>query len=478
MPENANKPKKRKLNQTAKRLNEATRLIMNNFKETGESIEGSSIIGCGRWKKYTSENQENAEIAVTLEDGFTVARMHDHFTCNNYKFCPTCARAGAAKMRDYITVAFVPAVQTKKLALAMMTLTASHKRDCDWKKDIADPFFEAVRIFGKNMKHDYKKIGAEGQFRAMESPVGPNGLHLHIHDELAYCPGANLEEFAASASKKWKAACKQVGLYCNDHGLHLTKDFNPCYIAKDETQKESEATAFELAAYDAKTKGHTKTLFELLDQSAKGDEQAGQDYVRACIALQGRARWNIGGLAKKLDIAAPSAWKRPAEGQAADSKPAPAMVIAYPIGDHLVATAPEQERPALAMILRAARQELRRPGSTTRMVNALCTEVVNRKIDEIKRKYAKRVAKRLDVLWSEPIHVSIKYKVKSQILKSELAFLHQAIADYEERNRMLNPVYAASQRALHAPFSVLVAPRTQEQNDFIAFVSGQELDFA
>lgn len=476
MPE-ATKPKKRKINQSAKRLNEATRLIMNNFKETGESIEGSSIIGCGRWKKYTSENQANAEIAVTLEDGFTVARMHDHFTCNNYKFCPTCARAGAAKMRDYITVAFVPAVKEKRLALAMMTLTASHKRDCDWKKDIADPFFEAVRIFSKNMKHDYKKIGAEGQFRAMESPVGPNGLHLHIHDELAYRPGANLQVFAAAASKKWKAACKQVGLYCNDHGLHLTGDFDPCYIAKDETQKESEATAFELAAYDTKTKGHTKTLFELLDASIQGDDQAGKDYVRACIALQGRARWNIGGLAKKLGIAAPSAWKRP-EGVGAAEKPAPAMLIEYPIEDHLVATAPEQERPALAMILRAARQELRRPGSTTRMVKALCAEVVNKKIDEIKRRYAQRVAKRLDVLWAEPIHVSIKYKVKSQILKSELALIHQAITDYEERNRMLNPVYAASQGALHAPISVLIAPRTQEQDDFIAFVSGQELDFS
>ena len=53
--------------------------------------------------------------------------------------------------------------------------------------------------------------------------------------------------------------------------------------------------------------------------------------------------------------------------------PAP-LRISYPIGDHLKATAPDHPRPGLALILRAARQELERPGSVRSMVAALCAE--------------------------------------------------------------------------------------------------------
>lgn len=48
-------------------------------------------------------------------------------------------------------------------------------------------------------------------------------------------------------------ACSEVGLYCNSHGLHITTAFDPCYKAKDETQKQAKTTAFELAANDATT---------------------------------------------------------------------------------------------------------------------------------------------------------------------------------------------------------------------------------
>ena len=183
--------------------------------------------------------------------------MHDHFNCGNYKFCPHCARAGSAKMRDYITQVFMPAAKSQGYARALMTLTASHRRDCDWKADYADLFYKAVTLFSRRMGKAYKAIGCPGQFRAMESPVGPNGLHLHILDEMLYRPGADIEAFESVAARKWCETCREVGLYCNAHGLHITTDFDPCYIAKDETQKEAKATAFELAAYDTKTKATT-----------------------------------------------------------------------------------------------------------------------------------------------------------------------------------------------------------------------------
>ena len=365
--------------------------------------------------------------------------------------------------------------ERKGYARALMTLTASHQRECDWKADYADPFYKAVTLFSRRMGKAYKAIGCPGQFRGMESPVGPNGLHLHIHDEVLYLPGADLEAFEAVAARKWQEACREVGLYCNVHGLHITTDFDPCYIAKDETQKQAKATAFELAAYDTKTKGHNRTLFDLLDACAKGDAEAGDDYIRATLALQGRARWNIGQLAKKLGIVAPSAWKQP-EGTGIDTTPAPALVIAYPIEDHLIATTPEQKRHSLALILRAARQELRRPGSVGKMVKALSDEVINTRVQRIRCKYAKRLAKRLDSLWTESIHESIKHTHKKAILAAEYRWMHAALADYAERNKLLNPAYAQQQRDAWAPAS--------EHDDVVVgatmptIAPGLELDFA
>ena len=475
-PEN-NKPKPHKtFNRNAIRMSTMSRLFAGHYKTTGVNIEGSSAIGCLRWKKFTSEASGHAEIAITVKGGSVEARMHDHFTCGNFKFCPHCARAGSAKMRDYITQVFIPAAERQGYARALMTLTASHRRDCDWKADYADLFYKAVMLFSRRMGKAYKAIGCPGQFRAMESPVGPNGLHLHIHDELLFRRGADLEAFEAVAVRKWQDACKAVGLYCNSHGLHITTDFDPCYIAKDETQKKAKATAFELAAYDTKTKGHNRTLFYLLDACAKGDAEAGNDYIRATLALQGRARWNIGQLAKKLGIVAPSAWKQ-TEGEAADSTPAPAMILAYPIEDHLIATTPEQNRHSLALILRAARQEMRRPGSVGKMVDALSNEVINKRIQHIRRRYAKRLAKRLDSLWAETIHESIKHTHKKAVIAAECKWMNAAIADYTERNKFLNPVYAQQQRDAWRPLN-------GHDNTVVAVIAsmtiapGLELDFA
>lgn len=62
-------------------------------------------------------------------------------------------------------------------------------------------------------------------------------------------------------------------------------------------------------------------------------------------------------------------------GQLTPTMPAPALVIAYPIEDHLIATTPEQKRHSLALILRAARQEMRRPAKVSKMGKALSDEV-------------------------------------------------------------------------------------------------------
>lgn len=447
----------KKINQNNIRMSVMSRLLASAYK-SGIAIKGSSAIGCQRWKKHTSENQSEAEIAISSKNGSYESHMHDHFVCNNYKFCPHCARRGAAEMREYITDVLVPAVAANGYALAMMTLTASHFRESDWQ-EFTDNFFKAVTLFNRRMHKAYKAIGCPGQLRSMENPVGENGLHLHHHDELPYIFGADLVAFEKKARKKWREALKEVGLHCNSHGLNFTIDFDPTYVAKDETinKKESKETAFELAAYDTKSDNKNKTLFQLLDACSKGNEEAGKDWIRAVTALQGRSRWNIGQLAKKLGIPSPSEWRNRAnKGIATATTPKPAILVAYPIEDHLIATTPDNPRPAMALILRAARQEPTNPGSVLKMVNALSNEVVNNKIFFIRKKFAKKIATKLDALWSEPIHESLKIIYRNNILATEFKYMQVAILEYEEHNKLLNPVYANAQRAMWFP-----APITQ-----------------
>jgi hypothetical protein len=127
------------------------------------------------------------------------------------------------------------------------------------------------------------------------------------------------------ALKKWKNALRQFGLHCSKRGVDIQKDgdFDPRYIAK------------ELAAHDTKTdsKSDLVTLFKLLDKSARGDKQAGQDWIRVAKAIQGRDRWNVGQLASKLGIASPSDWKKPEIVATTDA--APVQVIEHRYADAL-----------------------------------------------------------------------------------------------------------------------------------------------
>jgi len=215
--------------------------------------------------------------------------------------------------------------------------------------------------------------------------VGSNGLHIHVHDLLTYSPTADLEKFQEAALKRWKAALKQFRLSCNSHGVDLKEegDFDPCYVAK------------EIAAHDTKneSKSDLKTLFQLLDMSARGDKQASQDWIRAAKAIQGRDRWNVGQLATKLGIPCPSNWKRP-EGMEKAVDPR-RLLIEYPQSHHMIATSPNNDRAGLAFILRAARNEAARPGTTQRMVLRMCDETIKCEVEQIKAKHAKKLAQLL-----------------------------------------------------------------------------------
>jgi len=356
-----------KFNATAIQHHQAGSLLNLHYRNTRENILGDGLKLCQRAKAHNSSNPNTAYIAVKPRDGGYTAKMHDVAQCGNAHLCPFCSGLKASNMRDWITLAFLPQVKSSGLVTGLLTLTAHHRRESDWGEFVKN-FYRALEAFGKTMRRNFKAVGSLGRVRAMECPVGSNGLHIHLHDLFTYKPGTDIDALCVTALAKWKAALRQFGLHCSKNGVDIKKDgdFDPRYIAK------------EMAAHNTKTdsKSDLVTLFELLDRSARGNKQAGDDWIRAAKAIQGRDRWNVGQLAKKLNIECPSSWRKP-EG---DAKSEPLHVIEYPQTQHIMATEPNSERPGLAIILRTARQNLNNTVATQKIVTALCLDYTKQRL--------------------------------------------------------------------------------------------------
>jgi hypothetical protein len=435
-----------KFNATAIQQHQAARLLTQHYRNTRENILGDGLKLCRRAKAHNTQNPDTAYIAVKkTQDGYT-AHMQDVAHCGNAHLCAFCSGTKAANMRAWIDHLFLPELKNRGLVCGLLTLTAHHKRESDWSAFVSN-FHAALQDFANNMRRNFKAIGSMGRVRAMESPVGSNGLHIHMHDLFTYTPNADIEALKAIALEKWKTALRKFGLHCSKRGVDIKKhgDFDPRYIAK------------ELAAHDTKTdsKSDLVSLFKLLDKSARGDKQAGQDWLRAAKAIQGRDRWNVGQLAHKLGIPSPSDWKLPEIASTTDA--APIQLIEYPQSHHMVATSPNNERAGLAFILRAARNEAARPGSVQRMALRMCEETIKADIERIKQQHAHRLAQALTP--------STTAQEKERLAGKQFAHCTFAIAEYRATT------YAYMHKAPSQP-----APTPVASTPTIAF--GLELDFS
>lgn len=400
-----------KYNTISIQQHQAARLLTQHYRVARENILGDGLKLCQRAKSHNSANPFTAYISVKTRDGVQVAQMHDVAYCGNAHLCAFCSGFKASNMRNWITEAFLPEVQNRGLVCGLLTLTAHHQRESDWNEFVKN-FYRALDIFANTMRRNFKSVGSLGRVRSMECPVGGNGLHIHIHDLFTYAPCADIAALKIVALTKWKAALRKFGLHCSKNGVDIkpSGQFDAKYIAK------------ELAAHDTKTSSYSDlvTLFKLLDRSARGDKSAGQDWIRAARAIQGRDRWNVGQLAHKLGIPCPSDWKRPQDVAKNDS--VPTQLIEYPQSHHMVATSPNSERAGLAFILRAARNETSRPGSVQRVALRMCDETMKSCIKLIQQKHAYKLAR--------AITTRTTAVEKTQLVAQQFAHCAYAIAEY------------------------------------------------
>jgi len=295
------------------------------------------VAGCGRWRTFGAIQ---GIAAIEVEDG--VPRMDGHFVCGCNWTCESCATS---------------------------TVAQNHSYSDDWGH-VVRSVRDAYTLMDRRLQKVYKRAGSVGKFKALEAPVGANGIHPHIHVLVTHDIGADLEALAAAMREQWNRAVMEVGGRCNEHGFDFKANAAADYAAKMET-------AHELAAQSTKTgRRKGRTLSQLLDAAGRGDLTAGAEWQRAIEALGGANRFHAGSLPKNLGIVPPSQWEdlvEEAETDGEDPPPEPVVVrIEYPLDDHLQATHPALGRPGLAMILRAAARGGEQ--SVLRMVRALKTE--------------------------------------------------------------------------------------------------------
>ena len=342
--------------------------MASHWKNTGQNLKGSSVLGCGRWRNYGAD-PNIAEIEIPA-DG--TPRMLGHFACRSAWSCDHCARARVSQTRSWFRGALIPAMDAAGLSGALVTFTIAHGYGDDWS-DVVDRLYKAFSLFDRRMSKWYRKVGCVGKLKALEAPVSANGLHPHLHVLLTYLAGTDLAELEAAMRSAWSKAVAEVGGRVNEHGFDFKADCVNDYAAKLET-------SHELASHGTKkARGKGRLLGQLLDRAAVGDKQAGAEWLRAQAALGGRMRFHAGGLPKKLGIPCPSDWEEePADDEGDGSEKPEPVRITYPQVHHLKATG-TTGRAGLAVILRAARTaDL---DKVLRVVAALCAEVDRKEVE-------------------------------------------------------------------------------------------------
>ena len=357
-------PPYRPQNREFVRVATASRLMASHWKNTGNNLKGSSVLGCGRWRNYGAD-PNIAEIEIPHG---AAPRMLGHFACRSAWSCDHCARARVSQTRSWLRGALIPAMDKAGLSGALLTFTIAHAYGDDWA-EVVERLYKAFSLFDKRMAKWYKKVGCVGKLKALEAPIGANGLHPHLHVLMTYAQGVDLAEIEAAMRAAWSKAVAEVGGRVNEHGFDFKPDCVNDYAAKLET-------SHELASHGTKkARGKGRLLGQLLDRAAVGDQRAGAEWLRAQGALGGRMRFHAGGLPKKLGIACPSEWEDEAREAELDAeraeRPEPAR-ISYSQLHHLKATG-TTGRAGLAVILRAARTA--DPDKVLRVVAALCAEV-------------------------------------------------------------------------------------------------------
>ena len=198
-PENAKNPKKAL---TFKALSRSALItdfhrrrglafLLDAFKILNNGLKpvGFSAVGCRLWA------QHNFGLFAPLNATAETVFIDGRFFCKT-AHCPYCASYKAKLMRLYLNREVFPALIANGLTGDLVTLTLPHYYNSDWKV-IRTTLGTAFRHwYNLIQRRHFANFGIQGYLKALEAPVGINGLHPHFH--LLFIRPAGLSDAVVS----------------------------------------------------------------------------------------------------------------------------------------------------------------------------------------------------------------------------------------------------------------------------------------
>lgn len=428
--------------------------ILAKYRTRGIKFSSSSLQICRRRAQH---NADFVGVSVSTHGNKKKAKLGNVFFCNNAIHCPHCAEKREAKTLDYLNNCVSPAAKSKRLSTGLFTITCRHSAatnadDLHAYKPLADAFYTALSHFHSNAFRVFDALGG-GYISGVEAPMGANGLHIHSHESIffdASLPTAELEILIEALKAKAIAAFKRAGLHVSASCIDFQKDFDLGYIAKSGTNEiqasdNAETIRRKRADYELTRKktnhGHSnnREFVEYLDDVRSGDQAAETEAVRHLLAMGGRDRWIVSRrLTKLLKIPALSEYE--AKHGEADTEPKKMVAEIHPEAFNL-ANERINQRPAIALILRAAKNEEARPGSVGQMVDALVNTTMRAHEARIVAKIQRCIDAKIEALQAVPRNASITRTFITSVVARGQKETVAAIKDYRASvTQRLRPV--------------------------------------
>lgn len=423
--------------------------IIAKYRTQGVKFSSSSVQIC---RRRSLREVDYVGVSVKKQDGKTHASLCNVFMCRNGIHCPFCKGYREAHTRDYLTECVSEKAKKKRLSAGLLTYTHRHAAATD-PNDLtayvpqANAFYGALSHYHSNAFRVFNALGG-GYITGVESPMGANGLHLHAHEIVFFDASLSKDERDRLIEKLktiFLASLKRFGLSASSSCIDFKENFDIGYIAKSGTNEieasdNEETIRRKRADYELtreKTNhGHSnnREFVEYLDD-AKHDKAAEIEVVRHLLAMGGRDRWIVSRrLTKMLGIPSLSEYKaKHGENHGAPEKKVVAQIHpeAFNIANELC-----NQRPAVALILRAGKNEHTRPGSVTLMVKALVNATLHAHEERITAKIQRETDAKIAKLKEESAaigrHESITRTFIAAITAHGKTKTVQAIKDYRK----------------------------------------------
>jgi len=222
--------------------------------------------------------------------------------CGSVWACPVCASKISERRKAEVQTAMATA-KMKGWKTVLVTLTVSHTNRSD-VAFLAENVPKAFRqmFVGRSGEAMREGLGLKGHIRALETTLGRNGFHPHLHVLMFVDASVSVEQVHELVAPRWQKAAVKVGLSepSLDRGCRVDDGSKAAaYVSKTAWGLDSELTKAQVK----KGKAGSFSMLDLLLLAGEGDELAGQAWLMYVKAFQGKRQlvWSHG-LKKALVI--------------------------------------------------------------------------------------------------------------------------------------------------------------------------------